>query len=152
MGDDREVSHSKHKKEKHKDRDRDRDKSRRDSKGERDERHHAKTEDHKVWILSALPLFLSTCLLVSWQAEPDACELLWCITANMIHSRASTYTILTPRLAREHIQSSCEGDQVTTLRLCCRMMTTQTSYALSWKDESETKGNIATFLQCESLQ
>ena len=48
MGDDREVSHSKHKKEKHKDRDRDRDKSRRDSKGKRHERHHAKEEDHKV--------------------------------------------------------------------------------------------------------
>ena len=32
------------------------------------------------------------------------------------------------------------------------MMTTQTSYALSWKGESETKGKTATLLHCESVQ
>lgn len=152
MGDDREVSHSKHKKEKHKDRDRDRDKSRRDSKGERDERHYAKKEDHKVRISVALPIFLSTWFLVSWQAEADACEFLWCITANLVDSKASSGNIVKPRLAREHIRSPCEGDQVSTLCLCCRMMTTQTSYALSWKGESETKGKIVTFVHCEALR
>ncbi len=48
MGDDRDVPHSKHKKEKHKDRDREREKSRRDSRGERDERHPARKEVVKV--------------------------------------------------------------------------------------------------------
>ena len=48
MGDDRDVPHSKHKKEKHKDRDREREKSRRDSRGERDDRHPARKDVVKV--------------------------------------------------------------------------------------------------------
>ncbi len=143
MGDDREVSHSKHKKEKHKDRDRDRDKPRRDSKGEHDDRHYAKKEDHKVKIMLSLPTLQSICLFVSRQPAAVACGLLWCISANTVELQDYLGFTVKTRLAGEHIWSSYEANQVTTLCLCCRMMITQTSYALSWKGESETRGRLS---------
>lgn len=70
MGDDKDASHSKNKKEKHKDRDRDRDreKSRRDGKGERDDRHDARRESQKVCSFLCAPAHIaSSCLHVPCQ-------------------------------------------------------------------------------------
>ena len=68
MGDDKDASHSKHKKEKHKDRDRDREKPRRESRGERDDRHDARRESQKVCsFLSPATYIASSCLHVPCQ-------------------------------------------------------------------------------------
>ena len=75
MGDDKDASHSKHKKEKHKDRDRDREKPRRDSKGERDERHDVRRESQKVCRFpSPTCLHFSSCLHVPCQPRIAAAE------------------------------------------------------------------------------
>ena len=98
MGDDRDIPHSKHKKEKHKDRDREREKSRRDSRGERDERHPARKEVDKVRP-AGRPLYI-----------PEGVHVLFYVQVNSIQC----YN------AAQHITTVMRINAITSLSQCMR--------------------------------